>query len=197
MDRYQRIARFYDLLDLPFEYRRYRALRPLLFRGLTGRLLDAGIGTGRNCSFYPPGAIVSGIDASPAMLARAERRCPMLAGRLYRMDVARLEFPAGAFDAAVASFLFCVLPDHRQTPALRELGRVVRPGGLIRLLEYVRPKGALRRIVSRIWQPWIAWAYGASFDRETERSIPEAGLVLVENRYVVADLIKLLTARVP
>lgn len=198
-DRYSGIARFYDVLDLPFEYRRYRALRPLLFRGLSGRVLDAGIGTGRNCAFYPPEAIVSGIDASPAMLARAERRCPTLAaaGRLYRMDVARLEFPAGAFDAAVASFLFCVLPDPLQAPALRELGRVVRPGGLIRLLEYVRPKGTLRRIVSRLWQPWIAWAYSASFDRETERYIPAAGLELVENRYVVADLVKLLTARVP
>jgi demethylmenaquinone methyltransferase/2-methoxy-6-polyprenyl-1,4-benzoquinol methylase len=108
--RYQRIARFYDLLDLPFERWRYRALRPLLFRGLTGRLLDAGVGTGRNCEFYPPSAIVSAIDTSPAMLARAHERCPVLAsaGRLYRMDVTRMEFPAGSFDAAVASFLFCV-----------------------------------------------------------------------------------------
>jgi hypothetical protein len=49
--------------------------------------------------------------------------------------------------------------------------------------------------MSRIWQPWIAWAYGASFDRHTERHIPEAGLELVESRYVVDDLVKLLTAR--
>ncbi len=196
--RYQRIAPFYDLLDLPFERRRYRGLRPLLFQGLAGRLLDAGVGTGRNCEFYPPDAIVSGIDTSPAMLARARRRCPTVseAGRLYRMDVTALEFPAGSFDGAVATFLFCVLPDQLQVPALRELGRVVRPGGLIRLLEYVRPRGILRRIGSRIWQPWIAWAYGASFDQQTERHIPEAGLELVESRYVVDDLVKLITARV-
>jgi hypothetical protein len=80
-------------------------------------------------------------------------------------------------------------------PALRELGRVVKPGGLIRLLEYVRPQGAVRRTVSRIWQPWIAWAYGASFDRNTERHIPASGLELVESRYVVDDLVKLLTLR--
>jgi len=197
--RYQRIAPFYDLLDWPFEHRRYRALRPLLFRGLVGRLLDAGVGTGRNCEFYPPTATVSGIDTSPAMLARAHERCPTLAasGRLYQMDIIDLAFPTAAFDAAVASFLFCVLPDDRQVPALRELGRVVKPGGLIRLLEYVRPRRGLRRILSRIWQPWIAWAYGASFDRETERHIPEAGLELVESRYVVDDLVKLLTVRVP
>ena len=197
--RYQRIAPFYDLLDLPFERRRYRALRPLLFRGLAGQLLDAGIGTGRNCEFYPPAATVSGIDTSPAMLARAYDRCPTLAagGRLYQMDVTALEFPTGSFDGAVATFLFCVLPDDQQVPALRELGRVVKPGGLIRLLEYVRPRGTFRRILSRIWQPWIAWAYGASFDRHTERCIPDAGLELVESRYVVDDLVKLLTARRP
>jgi ubiquinone/menaquinone biosynthesis C-methylase UbiE len=195
--RYERIAPFYDLLDLPFERRRYRALRPLLFNGLAGQLLDAGIGTGRNCEFYPPAATVSGIDTSPAMLARAYDRCPNLAagGRLYQMDVTELEFPTGSFDGAVATFLFCVLPDDQQVPALRELGRVVKPGGLIRLLEYVRPRGTFRRIMSRIWQPWIAWAYGASFDRHTERCIPDAGLELVESRYVVDDLVKLLTAR--
>lgn len=129
--KYERIAPFYDLLDLPFERRRYRAIRPLLFRGMTGQLLDAGIGTGRNCEFYPPTAIVSGIDVSPAMLAIAHGRCPTLAagGRLYEMDVTALKFPNGSFDAAVSSFLFCVLPDALQVPALRELGRVVKPGG--------------------------------------------------------------------
>ena len=196
-DRYQRIAPLYDLLDLPFETRRYRRLRPLLFRDLSGNLLDAGIGTGRNCAFYPPDAIVSGIDTSPAMLARAHRRCPTVsaAGHLYQMDVTELEFPSGSFDAAVATFLFCVLPNELQVPALRELGRVVKPGGIIRLLEYVRPHGTFRRIMAGIWQPWIALAYGASFDRETERHVPEAGLELVESRYVVDDLVKLIAAR--
>src|SRR5437868_13372121 len=86
VDRYQRIAPLYDLLDLPFERRRYQALRPLIFQNLGGRLLDAGIGTGRNCAFYPPDAVVSGIDTSLAMLVLAHSRCPILsaAGRLYQ-----------------------------------------------------------------------------------------------------------------
>lgn len=199
VERYQRIAPVYDLLDLPFETRRYRAVRPLLFDGMAGHLLDAGIGTGRNCEFYPPSAIVSGIDISSAMLARARERCPTLAAgdRLYQMDVTALEFPTGAFDAAVSSFLFCVLPDQSQVRALSELGRVVKQGGIIRLLEYVRPRGTLRRILSYIWQPWIRWAYGASFDRHTEQHVSAAGLELVESRYVVDDLLKLVTVRVP
>ena len=72
---------------------------------------------------------------------------------------------------------------------------MVKPGGPIRLLEYVRPRGKLRRMMSRIWEPWMRWAYGAGFDRQTEKHIPEAGLDLVEARYVVDDLIRLISAR--
>jgi len=197
--RYQRIAPFYDLLDLAFEQGRYRQIRPLLFEGLSGHILDAGVGTGRNFPFYPAGATVLGIDISPGMLNRAEPRRATASAEveLRQMDVAALDLPPASFDAAVATFLFCVLPDALQVPALRELGRVVKPGGPIRLLEYVRPTRGWRRLTARIWQPWVAWAYGASFDRDTERHIPEAGLELVEARFVVDDLIKLICARVP
>ncbi|MBN9562247.1 MAG: class I SAM-dependent methyltransferase [Alphaproteobacteria bacterium] len=199
LNRYQRIAPFYDLLDLPFEYRRYRRIRPLLFDGLGGRILDAGMGTGRNMPFYPRGASIVGIDLSPAMLARAARRKPQAgpAIELRQMDVALLDFPPASFDAAVATFLFCVLAEELQVPALRELRRVVRPGGTIRLLEYVRPHGRLRRLGVALWEPWVAWAYGAGFDRNTASHVPEAGLELVETRFVVHDLMQLLTVRVP
>src|SRR5215472_6869567 len=118
LDRYQRIARFYDLLDLPFEYGRYRQIRPLLFDGLAGRILDAGVGTGRNTPFYPHGGTIVGVDLSPAMLALAERRRAQTGTRieLRQMDVTQLDFPAASFDAAVATFLFCVLADELQVP---------------------------------------------------------------------------------
>lgn len=197
--RYQRIAPYYDWLDLPFELARYRGLRPELFRGLSGRVLDAGVGTGRNFPYYPPGARVLGVDNSKAMLARAERRRRGCASdvELREMDVTRLDLPDASFDAAVATFLFCVLPESEQVAALRELRRVVRPGGLVRLLEYVRPRGAVRRFVAGLWAPWMEWAYGAGFDRRTEAHIPEAGLDIVGSRYVVDDLIKLFELRVP
>jgi len=198
-DRYQRIAPLYDLLDLPFEHGRYRRIRPLLFEGLSGHILDAGVGTGRNFPFYPAGATILGIDLSPAMLRRAERRRTeaSVPVELRQMDVTALQLPAASFDAAVATFLFCVLPEALQVPALRELGRVVKPGGPIRLLEYVRPTGTLRRVITKLWEPWVAWAYGASFDRRTELHVAEAGLELTEVRFVVDDLIKLIAARVP
>lgn len=199
LERYQRIARFYDLLDLPFEFARYRALRARLFQGLSGHILDAGVGTGRNIAFYPGGSRVLGIDLSPAMLARAAPRARDAAATvvLRRMDVASLDCADGCFDAAVATFLFCVLDDTHQVPALRGLARVVRPGGSIRLLEYVRPRGTARRLLAGMWAPWMAWAYGAGFDRRTEQHIPAAGLELVDAAFVVNDLIKLLVARVP
>jgi len=57
------------------------------------------------------------------MLERARVRCPTLAyaGHLYQMDVTDLKFRNGSFDAAVATFLFCVLPNDLQVPALRDL----------------------------------------------------------------------------
>jgi len=146
LDRYQRIAPLYDFLDLPFEYVLYRRIRRLLFQNLSDRLLDAGVGTGRNIPFYPPGSHVVGIDFSPAMLSCARRKADRSSAwiELKEMNIASLDLPDSTFDAAVASFLFCVLPDALQVPALRELGRVVKPGGMIRLINYVRPLGFVR-----------------------------------------------------
>jgi ubiquinone/menaquinone biosynthesis C-methylase UbiE len=163
--RYRRIAPVYDLLELPFEYTRYRPLRRMLFAGLSGRILDAGVGTGRNIPFYPADSEVTGIDTSPEMLARAERRRARLGARveLLERDVRATGFPDGSFDAVVATFLFCVLAEQDQVPALRELARVCKSGGEIRLLEYQRPQSSFRRLLTRVWEPWVRWAYGASF----------------------------------
>jgi ubiquinone/menaquinone biosynthesis C-methylase UbiE len=131
------------------------------------------------------------------MLARARQRLGQAraAVELCEMDVTHLDFPDRHFDSAVATFLFCVLPDEKQTPALAEIKRVLKPGGILRLLEYTRPTDPFRRAVTKLWEPWVHWAYGASFDRNTEQYIPAAGLQLIESRFVVGDLIKLITVR--
>jgi len=144
---YARIARLYDLLDLPFEYGRYRPIRRRLFEGVGGNVLDAGVGTGRNMPFYPPGARITGIDLSPAMLARAQRRKIRLGVpvELRLMDAMATDFPDAHFDFVVATFLFCVLEPDQQLPALRELRRIVRPQGEIRLIEYAWSQQPLKR----------------------------------------------------
>jgi ubiquinone/menaquinone biosynthesis C-methylase UbiE len=187
---YERIAPFYDLIDLPFEYARYRSIRPLLFSGLYGRILDAGVGTGRNIAFYPPGADVCGIDLSPAMLERAARRRtgPTTTLRLLRMDVTQLAFAEDSFDAAVASFVFCTMPQNARRAALRELNRVVKPNGPIRLLEYAPPRSPLRRRLTRMWQPWVSWAFGAKLDEDVELELSEASLIVTRSRYVTGTI---------
>ncbi len=194
---YRHIAAFYDLLDLPFEYFRYRPLRIELFARPSGTILDAGVGTGRNMPYYPEGSRIVGIDLSPAMLAQAKRRRDRLGieATLEEMDVLHTSFADHSFDTVVATFLFCVLAPQQQAPALRELARVCKPGGQIRILEYAYSENPLRRLIMRLWAPWVRWAYGAAFDRATEGYLAEAGLEAVESRFLYKDIIKLIVAR--
>ena len=194
---YQRIARWYDLLDAPFERKRYQPIRPLLFAGLSGRVLDAGVGTGRNIPFYPQDGDMLGIDLSPAMLTRASRRRDEV-GRdvaLMEMDVMHTSFEDNSFDAVVSTFLFCVLAPEHQLPALKELARICKPDGEIRLLEYTYSKNPMKRFIMRLWAPWVRFAYGAAFDRNTYLYLEEAGFEEVENYFLVDDIIRFIVAR--
>ena len=196
-DKYRRIAWLYDALDLPFEYRRYSAIRRLVFDGVSGDILDAGVGTGRNIPFYPPDGDVVGIDLSLPMLRRAKRRRARTETQveLVVMDASRTGFRDGYFDTIVATFLFCVLDDAAQLPALRELKRICKPTGTIRLVEYVYSRNPWKRRIMRLWSPWVHWVYGAKFDRNTEDYLPVAGLEIVEQRFLFQDIIKLIVAR--
>jgi len=194
---YQRIARWYDLLDAPFERKRYQPIRPLLFAGLSGRVLDAGVGTGRNIPFYPQDGDMLGIDLSPAMLTRASRRRDEV-GRdvaLMEMDVMHTSFEDNSFDAVVSTFLFCVLAPEHQLPALKELARICKPDGEIRLLEYTYSKNPMKRFIMRLWAPWVRFAYGAAFDRNTYLYLEEAGFEETENYFLVDDIIRFIVAR--
>ena len=194
---YQRIARWYDLLDAPFERKRYQPIRPLLFAGLSGRVLDAGVGTGRNIPFYPQDGDMLGIDLSPAMLTRASRRRDEV-GRdvaLMEMDVMHTSFEDNSFDAVVSTFLFCVLAPEHQLPALKDLARICKPDGEIRLLEYSYSKNPVKRFIMRLWAPWVRFAYGAAFDRNTHLYLEEAGFEETENYFLVDDIIRFIVAR--
>ncbi len=195
-ERYDRLAPVYDAIDLA-ELTYKRRLRPLLFAGLGGLILDAGAGTGRNVPYYPRGARVVAFDASPAMLARARRRARRCGGavELAAMDVVRTALPGGCFDAVVAAFLFGVLDPALQRPALAELARVCKPCGEVRILDYTYSAAPLRRLSMRLWLPWQRLVYGGGFDRHTERYMSAAGLELVRADFVLKDVVRLLVAR--
>ena len=195
--RYRAIAHFYDLLELPFEHLRYRDLRRRLFEGVSGEVLDAGAGTGRNMPFYPREARVVALDRSPEMLARARARAERLGLRvgIREADVRATGLADGRFDFVVASFLFCVLREEAQLPALAELRRITRPGGEIRLLGYTWSRRPVRRVVMRLWSPVVRWLYGASFDRDPARHAAAAGLRVAEARHLYADMIRMVVLR--
>jgi ubiquinone/menaquinone biosynthesis C-methylase UbiE len=103
------------------------------------RVLDAACGTGRHTTHLAGlGRDVTGLDASPWMLAQAARKRPGLP--LVKGKIDALPFPAGAFDAAICALLFDHLPriDH----AIGELARVVRSGGRV-LISNIHPTMAL------------------------------------------------------
>ena len=147
--------------------------------------------------FYPEGSHVTGIDFSPGMIARANRRRAKLGKdvELLEMNVLATTFPDQHFDAIVATFLFCVLDEDLQLPALLELCRICKRTGVIRFLEYSYSKDAIRRFVMKLWAPWVQRIYGARFDRNTEQYFPQARLELAEKQFVYQDTIKLMVAR--
>lgn len=132
---YRKASFYYDFLDWPFERFRYNKLRPQLWEGLSGRILDMGAGTGCNTSFYPPGAEVITADLSFNMLIRARKRLKYmgLTPRAAVTDALNLAFKDNEFDACVSTFLFCVFPDELQHEALAEIKRTLKPGGKLYL----------------------------------------------------------------
>ncbi|MEV6962498.1 class I SAM-dependent methyltransferase [Streptomyces sp. NPDC051207] len=99
------------------------------------RVLDAGCGTGRALpplrSAVGPSGVVVGADLTPAMLQAAVRAGRDREGHLLLADVAALPLRSGSLDAVFAAGLVAHLPHPREN--LRELARVVRPGGRLAL----------------------------------------------------------------
>ncbi len=195
--RYNRIAPVYDLMEILPE-RRFAPWRKRLWAMIpAGQILEVGVGTGKNFSYHPAGATVTGIDLSDGMLTRARRQAKKL-GRpldLRQMDAQQLEFPDNTFDAAVATFVFCSVPDPER--GLRELARVVKPDGRIVLLEHVRiNQPALVGQLMDLLDPLTVRVSGAHINRRTAETVQRAGLAVEQvESLAVRDLVKLIVAR--
>src|SRR5438552_3105525 len=111
----------------------------------TGDVLEVAIGTGRNLPFYSPNVRLTAIEFSPAMLEIASRRAAEL-GRpvdLRLGDAQALDLPDAAVDTVVCTLSLCGIPDERR--ALREMKRVLRPGGRLILLDHIVASPACAR----------------------------------------------------
>lgn len=102
-----------------------------------GRVLEVAVGTGQNLPYYRDGVEVTGVDLSPGMLARARERAAGLDGSfaLREGDAQDLPLGDGEFDTVLCALALCTIPD--QYRALSEMRRVLRPGGLLLLVDHV------------------------------------------------------------
>ena len=188
-NKYRWTSRVYDLADAYWE-RQYRRWRPKLVSDLAGRVVEAGVGTGRNLPFYSGPARGVAFDLSEGMLQRARKRAPETQGRfsLVQADAAALPFPRASFDWYVSTFLYCVLPDSLQRAALQEMERVLKPGGRFRLLEIVFSKQVKNRWRQKVWAPLVERVYGARFDRRTLEWVRgSSGLEITETSFLKTD----------
>ena len=195
--RYNRIAPVYDLMEAPIEQWTFSRWRDRLWSQVDGkRILEVGVGTGKNIPYYPAGAQVTAVDLSEEMLARARRRAQELGVEvdLRLMDGQELEFPDATFHAAVATFVFCSV--HDPVVGLRELMRVVRPGGQILLLEHVRVNKPVVGTAMDLLDPLVVRVIGAHISRRTAENVNKAGLEIerIED-LALGGLVKLIVAR--
>jgi SAM-dependent methyltransferase len=147
------------------ERRSMRALRRELLAAARGRVLEAGAGTGHNVAAYPAGlAELVLTEPDPAMLARLRRRAG--AARVVAAGAESLPFADASFDTVVATMVLCTVEDP--DAAVRELRRVLRPGGRLLFIEHVRSGDArLARRQARLARPWRLLAAGCRCDRDT------------------------------
>ena len=174
-------ARVYPRLSLAMEREGGADLRRRLLAGLSGRVIEVGAGNGLNFAHYPPEVTgVLAVEPEPYLREVARRNAEAAAVPIEMVDGVADQLPGEdcAFDAAVASLVLCSVPDQRT--ALREVHRVLRPGGRLHFLEHVRAgtQGLLRaqRVVdATIWPVFFGGCHTA---RDTVAAIEAAGFRL-------------------
>jgi SAM-dependent methyltransferase len=177
-------ARLWSLMSRhePAEIRRHREE---LLAGLSGRVLEVGAGAGSNFAHYPPTVEeVVAVEPEPYLRARARTAAARAGVRIEVVDGVADRLPAEdrSVDAAVACLVLCTVPD--QTGALRELRRVLRPGGELRFYEHVlsgrRALAFTQRAVDGLF--WPRAFGGCHTARDTPAAIAAAGFEIEHQR---------------
>jgi ubiquinone/menaquinone biosynthesis C-methylase UbiE len=194
--RYNRIAPLYDLVDGLMERFFHDKWRKLLWSKVEGiHILEVGVGTGKNFPYYPADAEITAIDFSEKMLRRAEDKVNKQKARVHLMymDVQNLEFEDNTFDTAVASFVFCSVPDPVR--GLMEIERVCKPEGKVVLLEHVQSANRIVGWLMNLSNPLVARIMGSNINRLTENNVVKSGLVVEQVTDLGTGIIKLIEAR--
>lgn len=163
----------------------------------TGDTLEVGIGTGLNLPLYPGQVTLTGIDLSPAMLSIAASRARQLgrAVHLHEADAQALPFPDGSFDTVVCTFSLCAIPGHGQ--AVREMKRVLRPGGLLLLADHIAGSPRAVRAVQRLLEMVTVPLQGEHFLRRPVRQVRAEGLDIQQQERFKLGLVERIAARKP
>ncbi len=188
-EKYNITATFYDFLDYPWE-RIYRKWRPTLIGDLRGKILEAGVGTGRNLEFYHDDVELVGIELSRKMLSKAEKRKTKVRCNvsLVHEDATIMQsIDSNQFDWIFSTFMCCVMPDEIQKLAIEQFGRVLKKGGRFRLLEIVYSKNEKIRKIQELFAPFVEKVYGARFDRNTLRYLEQSSNLQVTNTTFLKD----------
>jgi len=194
---YEKLAPRYDWHTALLEQLLLRRCRMRLLGRARGRVLEVGVGTGRNFPYYPEGCRITAVDLSPEMLRLAEMNAARLGldVTLLEMDVQELSFPDRSFDTVVSSMTLCTIPDPIK--ALSEMARVAAPNGRILLLEHGRSHYRwLSRLLDRM-APYQIDRYGCHPNRNIVALVQAADLVILRVERHLAGIIQMICARPP
>lgn len=192
---YDRSARWYDIQEWLPERLAFRKWRRLMWDFVPdGRILEVGVGTGKNLRYYRPGHLVTAIDLSPKMVAQARKNAERwgVEADLLEMDAQALELESATFDSAVSTFVFCSVPDPVR--GLSEVRRVLSPGGRVFLLEHVLSRRQPARWLMQRLNGMVRTLGGANLNRDTVANVEAGGFSIVDVRDLWSDIVKLIVA---